>query len=125
MPEPVGSRSPATYQEPVDAASSAPPPAAPPSRPVSPAAPATSTQATQQLVNTHSLLPKPSAACVDRAADAAVGAGGLIAAAGVLIASGAIGTVGAFIGASIAFSAKLAQYYNCEVDASAGKAKAK
>lgn len=83
------------------------------------------TPATLQLMSAHSLLPKPSSQCVDRAVDVVKGAGTLTAAAGALAMSGAAAPVAAFIGASMIFGAVLAQYYNCEVDAAESRAKPK
>jgi hypothetical protein len=103
----------------IDTAQGAPPPSAPAPKPVSPPTSSGPTPATRQLMSAHSLLPKPSIECIDRAADVAKGAGGLALAAGALAASGAAGPVGAFIGASMIFGAVLAQYYNCEVAAAA------
>jgi hypothetical protein len=74
-----------------------------------------------QLVASHSLLPAPSAACLNQAADAVKGAGMLSVAAAALLASGTLGPVVGFIGASVVFAAGLAKYKNCEDEAAENK----
>jgi len=119
--EPVGAMNRATTTPSEPDAASSPPPARPAQS--APTAPVPN-PATHQLVSSHSLLPHPSLECVDSAADAVKGAGGLVVAASTLAASGTAIPVVGFIGASIIFGAVLARYYNCEVEAAQSRAKA-
>src|ERR1041384_193942 len=125
MTEPIGpaTRPPDPPIE-IDTAEGGPPAAASAPRTAGPP-PSMPTPATLQLMSSHSLLPRPSPQCIDRAADLAKGAGGLTVAATALAVSGTAGPVGAFIGASMIFGAVFAQYYNCEVDAAEKRAAAR
>jgi hypothetical protein len=123
--EPVGASTRAP-DPPIDVvtAHGVPPPTHPPAGPTAGGAPPPGpSAATLQLMSAHARSTLPSPQCIDRAADVAKGAGGLVVAAGALAASGAAGPVGAFIGASMIFGAVLAQFYNCEVDAAQSRAK--
>ena len=89
--------------------------------------PAPSPRAVQQLVSAS--LPRPSAACLEQAADTVKSGGALLAAGAAVFASGptlfGVAVTGAaFIGLSAVFGANLAKLENCE-DEAAARAKAK
>ena len=78
-----------------------------------------------ELTAAHSLGPKLVAPeCLDKAGEAAKAGGMVIATGAGLLASATVGPIVAFIGASMAFGAALAQYQNCEDDVAA-RAKSK
>lgn len=89
----------------------------------SPPASTTGSPAVARLVSEHSLLPRVSPECTDRAAELAKASAQLVIAAGALAAAGTIAPVALFIGASMAFGASLAQYRNCENDAADAREK--
>jgi hypothetical protein len=129
VPEPIQSRgnsAPAydATDEPRGAVGAAAAAIAPPPPSSSSSVPLEHSPSILQLVASHSLLPKPSAQCVDQAGDAIKSASLLATAAAALVASGTIVPVVAFIGASASFAASLAKYTNCE-EAAESRAPAK
>jgi hypothetical protein len=129
VPEPIQSRGNTVQSydatdEPRGAVGAAAAATAPPIASSSSAIPLEHSPSVLRLVTSHSLLPKPSAECVDQAGDAIKSASVLATAAAGLLASGTIVPVVAFIGASAAFAASLAKYTNCE-EATESRAPAK